>query len=359
MTAGNTAQKLTKKQKKALAFRDRGKKKTSSTTAAKDVSAAHRTSDADDDGDDLMEVEDNAIPVMEDQDIADLQSSSVEVEGGDKVGKKGGRDSGQKGGEAGTGKGKGKAKVRADKGELGDAAGAGKNKCKDISKKRKRDDEDEDVQDEQDVKKQPKTKKAKEGEEEEDRKAQRFILFVGNLKYTTTKDQILSHFSKVCNPPPTVRLLTPKPKPGVAARPKSKGCAFLEFPTKAPLQEALKLHQSMLDDRMINVELTAGGGGKSEARLSKLRERNKALIGQRIKKVEKGDKSAILSRPDKPQRYSATSGLDQTEAQMTKRTWSVGDVVEETHRGGKRHQKRGARKPGKSHGTGVNAIPVG
>jgi hypothetical protein len=38
----------------------------------------------------------------------------------------------------------------------------------------------------------------------------------------------------------------------------------------------------MLDDRMINVELTAGGGGKSEARLGKLRERNKALIGQRV-----------------------------------------------------------------------------
>ena len=33
---------------------------------------------------------------------------------------------------------------------------------------------------------------------------------------------------------------------------------------------------------MINVELTAGGGGKSETRLAKVRERNKALLVQRV-----------------------------------------------------------------------------
>jgi nucleolar protein 6 len=33
---------------------------------------------------------------------------------------------------------------------------------------------------------------------------------------------------------------------------------------------------------MINVELTAGGGGKSEKRMEKLRERNKVLLGQRV-----------------------------------------------------------------------------
>lgn len=33
---------------------------------------------------------------------------------------------------------------------------------------------------------------------------------------------------------------------------------------------------------MINVELTAGGGGKSENRITKVRERNKELFGQRV-----------------------------------------------------------------------------
>ena len=33
---------------------------------------------------------------------------------------------------------------------------------------------------------------------------------------------------------------------------------------------------------MINVELTAGGGGRGEARLKKVKERNKELEGRRV-----------------------------------------------------------------------------
>jgi nucleolar protein 6 len=33
---------------------------------------------------------------------------------------------------------------------------------------------------------------------------------------------------------------------------------------------------------MINVELTAGGGGKGGTRLAKVRERNKALLAKRV-----------------------------------------------------------------------------
>jgi RNA recognition motif-containing protein len=63
---------------------------------------------------------------------------------------------------------------------------------------------------------------------------------------------------------------------------KSKGYAFLEFTEKKGLQAALKLHHSELEGRKINVELTAGGGGKSEGRLNKVKERNKALHEQRV-----------------------------------------------------------------------------
>lgn len=62
--------------------------------------------------------------------------------------------------------------------------------------------------------------------------------------------------------------------------------------------------------------------------------------------------------PDRPQRYSTTSGEGQASA--GKRTWTVGDVDDgEMHRGGKNAKKkvRGART--KPQGTGVNAIPVG
>ncbi|KAF9448194.1 hypothetical protein P691DRAFT_775618 [Macrolepiota fuliginosa MF-IS2] len=191
---------------------------------------------------------------------------------------------------------------------------------------------------------------------------QRFILFIGNLKYTTSIDSIKAHFS-ACDAPPEVRLLTPKSSSAGKTTTKSKGCAFLEFSDRTSIQQALKLHHSMLEGRMINVELTAGGGGKGEKRMEKLRERNKELLGQRKKKAEKNSKDGSLpSRPDKPQRYSATSGIEQSSPEK-KRTWTVGDVAEdEVHRGGMKHKTertRGSRKSKvKDWGTGVNAIPV-
>lgn len=85
------------------------------------------------------------------------------------------------------------------------------------------------------------------------------------------------------DPPPQIRLLTPKPKtPGTTTTAKSKGCAFLEFSHKNALQQGIKLHGSTLDGRRINVELTAGGGGKSESRVQKVQARNKQLLEQRV-----------------------------------------------------------------------------
>ncbi|KAG1760364.1 hypothetical protein EDD22DRAFT_980642 [Suillus occidentalis] len=224
---------------------------------------------------------------------------------------------------------------------------------------------------------------AEQGESKTEKSKQRFILFLGNLKYTTTLESIQAHFA-ACDPPPTVRLLAPKPaanktpsKPAI----KSKGCAFLEFKHRNALQQGLKLHHSSLDGRQINVELTAGGGGKGEARLSKLKERNKELESQRVSHVSsvvylvlsnliaqqkqlqkkaksKGEESAFGM--DGAKRFSTTSGADQ-EVQK-KRTWTVGDTEDSTtHRGGKKHAKAGKarRTKSKDWGTGVNAIPVG
>ena len=62
--------------------------------------------------------------------------------------------------------------------------------------------------------------------------------------------------------------------------------------------------------------------------------------------------------PERPQRYSATSGVDKI--QSKKRTWTVGDVEDdgETHRGGQKHS-RVRQSRAREWGTGVNAIPVG
>jgi len=190
-------------------------------------------------------------------------------------------------------------------------------------------------------------------------KAQRYILFIGNLKYTTTREAIQNHFIQ-CDPPPTVRLLTPKATRAGATISKSKGCAFLEFSTRPALQAALRLHQSELDGRRINVELTAGGGGKSDARLTKVKARNKLLTEQRTRrtlKAKEQGKDAAEQETLQPQRFSTTSGVG--DVPHTKRTWSVGDGDQsgEHHARTKRGKKRGIRT--KNWGTGVNALPIG
>ena len=43
------------------------------------------------------------------------------------------------------------------------------------------------------------------------------------------------------------------------------------------MQRALRLHHTLLDNRRINVEVTAGGGGKSENRTAKIKMRNDKL----------------------------------------------------------------------------------
>lgn len=128
-------------------------------------------------------------------------------------------------------------------------------------------------------------------------------LVPGNLKYTTSLEAIQDHFASCgqlirhllscknsdvylampyLDPPPQIRLLTPKPK-SPASTAKSKGCAFLEFSHRNALQQGLKLHGSTLEGRQINVELTAGGGGKSEKRVQKVQARNKHLLEERVR----------------------------------------------------------------------------
>ena len=157
----------------------------------------------------------------------------------------------------------------------------------------------------------PKSKKRKkgsrnneqhDGSQEQDgvNGAHRFILFIGNLPYTTTDTSLQAHFKKIA--PFTLRHRTdPKTK-------KSKGFAFLEFENYDRMKTCLKLyHHSMFDPakqglevegepekekkkskggRRINVELTAGGGGKSEGRREKIKARNVRLDDQRKRRAE-------------------------------------------------------------------------
>ncbi|KAL7947803.1 hypothetical protein V8C42DRAFT_315650 [Trichoderma barbatum] len=117
-------------------------------------------------------------------------------------------------------------------------------------------------------------------------KAGRNIVFVGNLPYSATAASITAHFATL--KPIAVRCLTKKEDPKAC-----RGIAFVEFATSTHQRTCLdKFHHSMFEDgispaRKINIELTAGGGGKSQGRQEKIMEKNKKLDENRTKRIEK------------------------------------------------------------------------
>jgi len=107
-------------------------------------------------------------------------------------------------------------------------------------------------------------------------KAKRFILFVGNMPFNSSEDDIRQHFLH-CNVV-GCRLLRNK---DTAV---GKGIAFVDFLDSKGYLAALKLHHSLFGGRRINVEPTAGGGGNSSQRLGKIE-----LKKKRLEKAFKGD----------------------------------------------------------------------
>ena len=136
--------------------------------------------------------------------------------------------------------------------------------------------------------------------------SQKYIVFVGNMAFDVTADMLAKHLGQTCGEQPTVRLLTKKGDPSALnslsnskkksvakgkaqdpSAPTSKGCAFAEFSSAVALQKALRFHHTMFHGRQINVELTAGGGGKSKQRTDKIKQKNAALEKERRKFFEK------------------------------------------------------------------------
>ena len=110
-----------------------------------------------------------------------------------------------------------------------------------------------------------------------------------------------------------MRLLTPK-QSSVSATPsvQSKGCAFIQFTLPLALQAALRLHESTLGGRKINVELTAGGGGNGAERKAKLQAKRKHL-GEERDKVAR-NKRVREGKPADPEDKAARWGLGSTPA---------------------------------------------
>jgi RNA recognition motif-containing protein len=99
-----------------------------------------------------------------------------------------------------------------------------------------------------------------------------YILFIGQLSYQTSKEELFNHIKKelgkeynVSTDTVRIRLLTdPKTK-------KSRGMAFLETGDPDLMYACLKLHHTYVGDRRINVERSSGGRKVSDTRVAKLK----------------------------------------------------------------------------------------
>jgi len=149
-------------------------------------------------------------------------------------------------------------------------------------------------------------------------KADRHIVFVGNLPFSATATSISAHFASLS--PIGVRCLKNKNDDNPC-----RGIAFVEFGKVWHMRTCLdKFHHSMFDDgisppRRINVELTAGGGGKTKQRQEKIREKNRKLDENRSKRIEKEKNVKVEKKQEQhsnpmegsmhPSRMARTPGL--------------------------------------------------
>lgn len=97
------------------------------------------------------------------------------------------------------------------------------------------------------------------------------IAFIGQLNYTTTKESIRQHIQQslgdefeITEQTVHIRLLTD------AKTKRSRGMAFVQVDNPELLYALLRLHQTHLEGRRINVERSAGGKANSETKKNKL-----------------------------------------------------------------------------------------
>ncbi|RUS74648.1 hypothetical protein EGW08_017581 [Elysia chlorotica] len=95
----------------------------------------------------------------------------------------------------------------------------------------------------------------------------KYVLFIGNLPFDITREQLEEHFRKTGG---IKSIRIPREK----TTDKGRGFAYMEFDGRISHGIALRLHQTTLGGRKINVEFTSIGGGKSEARKEKLKQKN-------------------------------------------------------------------------------------
>jgi len=127
------------------------------------------------------------------------------------------------------------------------------------------------VENKNQIKKQPNIKDILEKD-----KPGRYVVFVGNLPYTSTKQELREHFKKV-GEITDIRIPTSKDSN------KPKGFAYVEVTNSDSYQKALSLHNTFVGGRRINVAYTQSGKKKSEVQKQAIKAKNFKLQAMRQK----------------------------------------------------------------------------
>ncbi|KAG4066988.1 hypothetical protein HA402_007736 [Bradysia odoriphaga] len=101
-------------------------------------------------------------------------------------------------------------------------------------------------------------------------KSNRFVLYVTNLNFGTSKERLTEYFSTSGNVK-SVRI--PKKRKG--------GFAFVEMSDVDGFKNAFSLHNTMLDDRPIKIQLSEAGKKKSANKKNILKQKNRKLAEMR------------------------------------------------------------------------------
>jgi len=109
----------------------------------------------------------------------------------------------------------------------------------------------------------------------------RYIAFVGNLPFDTTEEELKDYFKCIGD----LHIRMRHSKEG-----KFRGFAFVECENNDQFQKLLLLHHQSFKNRKVNIELSAGGGGNSNSRKSKISKKNQKLLKYRQKIFEKAHK---------------------------------------------------------------------
>lgn len=105
-------------------------------------------------------------------------------------------------------------------------------------------------------------------------KQTRYVIFVGNLAYDTTRDELAEHFSKAGNVRHIRIPLDQKTN-------KPRGFAYVEFDNEISYQKGLSLHHSFLKGRRVNVQYTQGGKKKGAEQKKEVKAKNLKLQAMR------------------------------------------------------------------------------